>query len=215
MAHGQCRELTLAHRLQTLGTGITYIRSRSAQAASPPLTSDAHGWLPSLGSTCRCEKIQVVAIVLMVRAKLEQLWNKEKYKDDNPSSVYVFLCLTLPLSMETLYRCNSFGHQKKGIRSDFDRISQTEGLRMLHIALYAAFELLPTFHIFLTSSKVCLEMWFFQKTHLKVHTSLQVGLKHIFVLFLKTASKWQLLSHFQTSVVQWNFLVKLQRYEEH
>lgn len=78
MAHGQCGELTLAHRLQNLGTGITCIRSSSTHTASLPLKWDARGSLPSSASNCGCEKIQIAAVILMVRAKLQELQLRNK-----------------------------------------------------------------------------------------------------------------------------------------
>lgn len=48
---------------------------------------------------------------------------------------------------------------------------------------------------------------------MKVDTVLEVGLKHVFILFLKIASKWQLFSSFENKVVQRSFLLKSQRYE--
>lgn len=52
---------------------------------------------------------------------------KGKYKDNNLSSVYVVLCLTLPLVMEDTYKCSSLGHQRKDING-FDKNSHTDGL---------------------------------------------------------------------------------------
>lgn len=178
---------------------------------------DAHTSFPSLASKCRCEKTQTLASCSWA----EQSWiagrttkKSNRWKYDNLSSVYVVLCLTLPLSMEDTYKCGSLGHQRKDING-FDRISQTDGLWILHIALCAGFELLPTFHVFLTSSKVSLEISLFQKVHMEVHTGLQVGLKHVFVPFLKKAPKWHLPSDFQTRVTLWNCLLKLHKYEEY
>lgn len=99
--HGQCRELTLFHWLQSLGTSTTYIRSRSTQTVSLPLAWDAHGSLPSLTSICRCEKIHFVAIILMVRTKLNCRSNNKEIKRRSiwTTTLHQFMCFYVSLCL--------------------------------------------------------------------------------------------------------------------
>lgn len=146
-----------------------------------PLTLDVRSSFSSL--TSKCERVPIVATAPTARGNLNWNLNLRITESARTTALLQLTCSHFSLYVSP-WRPYTSVIPLTTRRKAWVVLRQWGAVNAAAAALYRVSDFLPTFHTFLSSSKVSTEMWPFLKTHLKVHTGWQVGVKHNFCSFL-------------------------------